>query len=409
VKRVLVATVAAALVGAGPARADVYDDRPAAASRVPGDMVVVARGGDGAIYERHLAGGAWSAWASIGGQVASGPAAAAYGDSIQVFALGTDGAVWQNVLRAGSWSGWSSLGGQGTSAPAAIARRGTTILDVAVRGTDNAIHQRWFQPGSGWSGWGSLGGNLTSAPALNSQDPGVLNVWSRGTDGQLFQRAWNGSAWSDWLPLGGGLTGAPSVLSRVENHVDVFVRGTDRALHQRYWHGGSSWSSWLRVDPLALDSAPAAASDAPGHIVLFARRAGGIAVKEWREGSGWTPWVDWGAVAPPPPPAPPLPPQPDGNVELTTGLRCTPPGGRLRVSLKIRRRPGVAPPRVRRVVFFVKHGPRRVDRKRPYVRRLLLNRPAGSSGRVFARAFYTRKGSHKLRRKTVSKRFVMCS
>jgi hypothetical protein len=401
-----VAILAAVLAGAAPARADVYDDNPAAASRGPGDMVVVARGADGAIYERHLAGSTWTSWASIGGQATSGPAAAAYGDSIQVFALGTDGAVWQNVLRASAWSGWTSLGGLGTSAPAASSRRGTNLLDVDVRGGDNTIFHRSFAPGAGWSGWTSLGGNLTSAPALNSQDPGVLNVWSRGTNGQLYQRAWNGTAWRDWISLGGGLLGAPSALSRMENHVDVFVRGTDRALYQRYWHGGVGWSAWVRLDSIALDSTPAAASDVPGHVVLFVRRGGGIAVKEWREGSGWTPWADWGPVAPPPPPPPP---PTDGNVELTTGLRCTPPGGRLRVSLTIRKRPGRPAPRVRRVVFFVKYGPRRVDRRRPWLRRLVLNRPAGSKGRVFARAFYTRKGSKRVHRKTVSKRFVMCS
>jgi hypothetical protein len=409
VRRVVVAILAAALAaGAAPARADVYDDNPAAASRGPGDMVVLARGADGAIWERHVAGGSWTPWASIGGLSASGPAAAAYGDAIHAFILGTDGAVWQNVLRAGSWSGWSSLGGQGASAPAAISRRATTLFDIAVRGTDNAIHHRFFQPGSGWSAWESLGGNLTSAPALNSQDPGVLNVWSRGINGQFYQRAWTGTAWRDWEALGGELLGAPTVLSRMENHVDVFVRGTDRALHQRFWRGGAGWGAWRQIDALPLDSAPAAASDAPGHIVLFARRGVGIAVKEWRQGPGWSSWVDWGPVAPPAPPAPPPPPLPDGSVELTTGVRCTPPGGRLRVSLKIRKRPGRPAPRVRRVVFFVKPGPRRVDQRRPWVRRLVLNRPAGSKGRVYARAFYTRKGSKKVRRKTVSKRFVMC-
>jgi hypothetical protein len=191
--------------------------------------------------------------------------------------------------------------------------------------------------------------------------------------------------------------------------VDMFVRGTDRGLHQRYWQGGSGWGGWFGLDPSPLDSAPAAASDTGNHIVLFARRGGSIAVKEWHGGSGWTPWTDWGPVAPPPPPPPPPPPRPDGNVELTTGLRCTPPGGRLRVRLKIRKREGVPAPRIRRVVFFVKPGPRRVDRKHPWVRRLRLNRPAGSKGRVFARAYFTRKGSKKVRRKTVSRRFVMCS
>jgi hypothetical protein len=403
-----VAILAAALLGAAPARADVYDDNPAAASRGPGDLVVLARGADGAIYERHVAGGTWTGWRWLGGQASSGPAVAAYGSEIHAFVVGLDFAVYENVLRDGAWTGWTSLGGGASSAPSAIARRGTNLLDLSIRGTDNAIYQRAFQPGAGWSPWASIGGALTSAPALNSQLPGVLNIWSRGTDGQLFQRSWTGSAWSDWMPLGGGLIGAPTVVSRHEGQLDLFVRGTDRSLFQRSWTSAAGWTGWIHLDGTPLDSSPAPVSDTEGHLLLFARRAGGIAVKEWLASSGWSRWIDWGPVAPPPPPAPPAPPPPNGKVRLTIGDRCTPPGGKLRVSLKIRPRPGRPAPRIRRVVFFVKHGPRRVDRKPPWVRRLVLNRPAGSHGRVFARAHYTRKGSKKVHRKTVSKRFVMC-
>jgi hypothetical protein len=410
VRRLAVMVVlAAALIGAAPAAADVYDDHPAAASRGPGDMVVLARGDNGAIYERHLAGGAWTHWRSIGGQTTSGPTAAAYGDAIHAFVVGMDFAVYENVLRHGSWSGWTSLGGVASSAPSAIARRGTNLLDLTVKGSDNAIHHRVFQPGAGWSPWASIAGGLTSAPALNSQQSGVLNVFARGTDGQLWQRSWTGAAWTEWMPLGGGIIGAPSVVSRRENQLDLFVRGTDRSLFQRWWTVEGGWSGFLHLDGAVIDSTPTPVSDVEGHLVLFARSRGGIVYKRWRAATGWAPWVNWGRVAPPPPPPPPPPPRPDGNVELTTGLRCTPPGGRLRVSLKIRRRAGRPKPRVRRVVFFVKRGPRRVDRRRPYVRRLKLNRPAGSKGRVFARAFFKRKGTKKLRRKTVSKRFVMCS
>ena len=38
--------------------------------------------------------------------------------------------------------------------------------------------------------------------------------------------------------------------------------------------------------------------------------------------------------------APPAAPVPDGNVTLTAGIRCTPPGGLLRVSVKVRKRAG---------------------------------------------------------------------
>ena len=78
------------------------------------------------------------------------------------------------------------------------------------------------------------------------------------------------------------------------------------------------------------------------------------------------------------------------------------------MSLRFRRRAGRSRPRVRKVVFFVRHGARRVDRRRPFVARLRMNQPPGQRGRVYARAFYRRAGSAKLHRKTVSKRFKMC-
>jgi hypothetical protein len=40
--------------------------------------------------------------------------------------------------------------------------------------------------------------------------------------------------------------------------------------------------------------------------------------------------------------------------------------------------------------------------------RLRLHRPAGQKGRVYARVYFRRAGSKKLRTKTVSRRFAMC-
>jgi hypothetical protein len=63
---------------------------------------------------------------------------------------------------------------------------------------------------------------------------------------------------------------------------------------------------------------------------------------------------------------------------------------------------------VAKVVFFVRHGPRKVDRRAPYEVRLRLRRPAGQKGRVYARVYFRRAGSERLRTKTVARRFVMC-
>jgi hypothetical protein len=397
------AIAALALALAPTARADVTDDNPSAGSRGPGDVYVAARGGDGAIYERHWDGAAFTPWASIGGIAQSGPAVVPYGSEMHVLVRGADDQLYQNFTANGQWSGWQALGGGLSSAPAAVQRRGTDVFDVVVRGTDNHIYHRWYSPAAGWSAWDGLEGDATSAPAINSHVNGVLNVFVRGTDGAVWQKSWDGSQYTGWVSLGGQIIGAPVAITAVPGTVDLFARGVDRATYQKHYAAGSGWTDWFRVDPTPMDSSPAAVADGQSAIDLFARQGGGISYKFWRD--SWGPWTPWGAVAPP---APPAPPPPDGQLRLNAGIRCTPPGGRLKVDVKIRKRKGHKSPRVKRVRFFVKKGPHRTDRKKPFVVRLRLNRPAGSKGRVYATVYFKRSKHGKLRHKTVSRRFVMC-
>lgn len=408
-RRVLLLMFAAGLLAApAPAGAAVYDDNPAAASRSPGDVYVFARAADGAVLERHLTGSGWTSWASLGGGAISGPAAAAYGATVSVFVVGGDGAVYQNTLSQGAWSGWVSLGGVATSAPAAVARRGTSVLDLAVRGTDGAVYHKWYAPGQGWSGWESLGGYVTAAPALNSQINGQLNVFAPGGDDAVYQRFWDGSQWSGWFSLGGVATSAVSSVTQTYGTVDLYVRGADRALYQQNW-SGSAWSGWLMVDPGPIDSGPGAVSDQSGHETVFARTGDQLSYKAFA--GSWGSLTAWGPVAVPAPPPPPQPPPPpDGEVNLEAGVRCTPPGGRLRVHITIRRRKGAPRPRVQKIVFFTRGKGRRtrVDRKPPFTVHLRINRSAGSTGRVYARVYFRRSAHGPLHRKTVSRRYAVC-
>lgn len=405
-----IAAAAVALALAAPARADVYDDNPATASRGGDDLWVFARATSGEILERHRSGGGWTDWSSLGGDTTSGPAAVAYGARVLVFARGSDGLIYQKTYTDGSWSGWVGLGGYSTSAPAVAVRRGPEgYIDIAIKGGDNAIWFQTYVPGHGWSGWGSRGGNLTSAPSLNSQSAGIVNIWARGGDGALKQMAWNGAAWSDWLNLEGGMIGAPAAVSRTENVLNVYVRGGGDATYQRPWSSGG-WGPWQLLDGARIDSAPAAGGDALDHEWVVARRGSGVSIKEWT--GTWGSWTDLGAVAVPTAPAapPPAAPAPDGELDLVTGLRCTPAGGRLRVSVAIRKPKRGARARVTKIVFFTKGKGRalRVDRRSPFVVRIKVNRPAGRTGRVYARIHYRRSAKGKIHRKTVSRRYTVC-
>lgn len=409
----LLGVMALVLGSAATAKADVFDDSPATASRRHGDIYVFVRAADGAIYAKHRLADGWSPWESLGGNATSGPAAVAFGGTIQVFARGADGAVWQTWLQDdGNWHAWISLGGYTLSAPAVTVRRGEGYLDLVVRGGDSQMYHQSYVPGTGWSGFGPIGGVLTSGASVNSQAPHLLNIWSRATDGTMVQKSWTGSAWTEWSSLGGGLNGAPTSISRQENVINVYARAGD-ATYARGWNP-AGWTDWMLLDSSPIASAPAAGADGADREYLFARRGNdSVQYKEWNAGTGWNAWVDIGQIALPPPPAPPAPPASppiDGQIDLKTGLRCTPAGGRLRVSVSVRKPKGKAKPRVSRIVFFTKGKGRqvRVDRKSPYEVHIPINRPAGSTGRVYARIYYKRSAHGKTYRKVVSRRYKVC-
>jgi hypothetical protein len=404
------------LAGAAPARADVFDDNPATTSRGPGDIFVFARAANGATLERHRKNGGWTDWSSLGGTATSGPAAVVYGGNVYVFVRGGNGAIWRTYLDGGHWMPWLSLGGFSTSAPAVAARRGGgNELDLVIRGADNQLYHQAFTPSAGWSGFATIGGQLTSAASVNSQAPGLLNIWARGTDGQVYQKSWTSTrGWIDWASIGGGIIGAPTSVSRQENTINVYARGAGNALYQRSWTG--SWGEWFLLDSTAMDSSPAAAGEGPNREWVFARRGGNLIFKEWTSTRGWSDFGDFGPVAVPEP-APPTPsgppattPIPDGKVNLTAGVACTPVNGKLRVSVSIAKPKGKARPRVTKIVFYTKGKGRRVrvDTKAPFQVHIGINRPAGSTSRVYARVYYKRTAGGKTYRKVVSRRYKVC-
>jgi hypothetical protein len=86
------------------------------------------------------------------------------------------------------------------------------------------------------SDWESLGGVLSSGPDVCSWSEGRLDVFVRGTDNALHHK-WFDGGWSDWESLGGILTSDPSAVSWGNGRIDVFVRGIDDALRHKWFDG----------------------------------------------------------------------------------------------------------------------------------------------------------------------------
>jgi heme oxygenase len=315
--------------------------------------------------------------------------------------------------------------------------------DLLVRRSDGALLMYRGNGAGGWltgmgepigSGWGPFTALL--APGDFSGD-GKPDVLARHPDGTLLMYRGNGAGgWATGAgeQVGSGWQGFTAVIPggdfSGDGKPDMLARQADGVLLMYRGNGAGGWltgagerigSGWQGFTALASggdfsgDGKPNVLARQPDGVLLIYRGngAGGwLTGAGERIGSGWGSFTSVTLAAqwkpPPAAPAPPSAPLPDGRVRLRAGIRCTPPGGRLRVSLRVRRRPGRPAPHVLRVVFFTRGGPRRVDRQRPYVVRLRVDRPAGRRGRVYARVVYRRTGSDRVRHKTVSRRFVMC-
>ena len=360
------------------------------------------------------------------------------------------------MYRGNGSGGWATgaaetIGGGGWAAFTALLAPGDFSgdgkPDLLARDPDGRLLMYRGNGAGGWatgvaqpvgSGWGPFTAILAPGDFSGDGHPDVL---ARQADGSLLMYRGDGDGgWATGAgeKIGSGWAGFTALFGAGDfsgdGKPDVLARQSDGALLMYRGNGAGGWvtgaaekigSGWEGFTALASggdftgDGKPdVLARQSDGALLLYrGNGAGG-----WLTGAGEPIGSGWNGLAyitlvpstpppPPPAPAPPAPPTaplPDGNVSLTAGVRCTPPGGRLRVSLKVRRRSGQPAPRVRRVLFFVRSGPRRTDRRRPYVVRLRMNRPDGQRGRVYARVYYVRAGSSKLRSKTVSRRFVMC-
>jgi hypothetical protein len=396
----LVLAAACLCAGAAPARADWNGDAKA-------DVLAIDSAGKLLLYRGTGAG----AFVSGGGQ-----------------AIGTGWGGFTALLSPGDWSG--------DGKPDLLARTSDGLL-LLYRGNGSG----GFVSGSGeqiGTGWASLTALIAPRDWNGDGHPDILARTSEGallmyrgngSGGFLYPTAQQiGSGWQVFTALLGPTDwngdGKPDLLAR-DGDGKLFVyrgNGTGGFITGQRELIGSGWQGFTALfggGDFSGDGRPdVIARDADGLLFMYRGNGRGGFITGQREkiGSGWNSlsfltlvWDPPRPAAPTPAPAaPPTASIPDGSAKIRFTKGCTRPGGRLKVRMRIRRRAGRTPPRVLFVVFSVRHGAKRVDHRRPFVVRLRMNQRAGKKGRVYARVYYRRAGSKKLRHKTVSKRFKMC-
>jgi uncharacterized protein YvpB len=153
---------------------------------------------------------------------------------------------------------------------------GVGYIDVFWKGTDGNLWHAWYL--GGWSGPQSLGdGPLAGAPQPVSAGYGHIDVFWRGTDSALWEAVYS-VGWSGPIGLGGSMSGDPAPTSPLLGNIEVVYVGADGLLwHDDYVDG---WSG-----PADLGDGPAtqpsAVSWGSGHSEVF-----------W-EGTDAGLWHDW--------------------------------------------------------------------------------------------------------------------
>jgi len=190
------------------------------------------------------------------------------------------------------------------SADPAVAALGGNTLRVFSRGTDGNIWQIGNGP-TAWGTWESLSKPCVvctpSSPAAvsSSQDANNLDVLVTANT-IVYRRSLHNGAWdSGWSSLGfpaGGAQPAPAVSSNTANRLTIFVVGSSGTLNWREYDG-TSWSSWSALPGVTVSGQPAAVARGSGETDVVVRGTDGELWFITRpSGGSWTGWTKIGAA-----------------------------------------------------------------------------------------------------------------
>ena len=173
-----------------------------------------------------------------------------------MFAVGTNDAVWHRWQTAGGgWSSWTSLGGDVRSVPD-IGVNADGRLEVFVTGISNKTMYHKWQQGGGWSGWASLGGLefdtwRATPPRVERNADGRLEVFmNKWVAGDVYHK-WQlspGGAWSCcWPPVGDqsdAFNGRPAVGMNADGRMHVFAVNYIGKMKVAWQLSGGGWTGW---------------------------------------------------------------------------------------------------------------------------------------------------------------------
>ena len=272
--------------------------QPAAVARSALSPNVYVRGGDNSLWQRAYDNnnGNWRDWKrhDDGGVLLGAPAAVSmHPDHEALFVRGGGDQIWYKWWQpdVGWTPAWNALGrpDPGFTDGATVVSRRADYCNIYVRGNDGALWQRAFAADT-WRPWQRHddGFELAGTPTAGSMADNHEHVFVQGVDGQLWEKSFfDGQGWTEWTALGRpspGFIGPPAVISREREYCNVYMRGLDNALWQLAF-ANNVWRDWERLDgEHILGTAPATNTRSPvRESVFFVDSAAQLWEKPWFE------------------------------------------------------------------------------------------------------------------------------
>ncbi|MDP1829058.1 MAG: hypothetical protein Q8L48_37695 [Archangium sp.] len=285
---------------------------PAAATSIFGEVDVVMKGTDNAVWVQLIPGNFFlptnqtplvaSGYIPLGKpgglDVIFDPIIVSGTGGVDVIAVTVGGAIWdRRKTTNGVWQSWVQIGNGATLAKPAAVAWGDGRLDIVVRALDNSLyHTR--RTASGFTGWAPMGGGTYDSPTLVAGAGTSLQVFIRGTDNGVYQNVWNDSTgWGGWVGWGGIITSAPYAVAQ-NGSVSVIVRNSIGGVHRL--HNTSGSFAWQELPGAQITGDPMGVFFANQKLVVLARSSGTPAgtlnnlIKMNVTSSGLGPWIAMG-------------------------------------------------------------------------------------------------------------------
>jgi hypothetical protein len=174
------------------------------------------------------------------------------------------------------------------------------VTDLFVRGTDNLLYYKWWEKNNGWKpNYDLVGpdrGFISGSPvAVSGGGSDLVDVFARGigaNDG-LYHKVWQNSTWSNWQRLGTMDTlSSPGLAWEPTRRLNVYFLGTDNALYVYQYTSTGVWAGPWPLDK-QISSSPTGISLKSGTAHVFARGMDNTLLHR-RYDNGWQPWQPLG-------------------------------------------------------------------------------------------------------------------